>query len=460
MIRRHTAPRGTSRRRSIHATDTPGCGSNAEGDSTMSNARMTIMALGALLLAGCEQDPVRFDPDVAPRDGEAAELVARVWGLLPDPGAVEANLIEALSVSASDDAIGLILEAGDLMAEANDASREGDVVSAQILEADAEAAFEAAMMTEAGPLATQVVSDVEAALGTLSASDSDAPGVASSIAAAAALAQSARGRLAVGDAPGALRDGLAASDRLRHLNPEERARAIVANAVSLLERAKELAGPDPRPEVVDLLREADERCESAVRALESDDWGLAVREAHGCARLARRVIVLLSGGSDNPRFEERAIALVEQATELYLRAVDLAGDDPSEEVARALEQALVFLNGAKDALEDEDWREAIRQARESIAISHRVIGFLSGDRPGDRLEARAHAAVDHAIDLYERAVGLAGHPPRPEVQEQLEEARSLIDDAQGALANGDWPRAIVKSKAASAMLIRVIRVLA
>ena len=162
-------------------------------------------------------------------------------------------------------------------------------------------------------------------------------------------------------------------------------------ALRLLGKAKELAGPDVRPEIAEILREADAHCGAAVRALESGNWQVAVREAQKCADLARRVIHLLSGGISDDRLEGHAIALVDHAEDLFNRAVGLAGDDPVPEVKRALDQAGEYLRRAKEALAQEHWREAIRLARESAAISRRVIGFLTDDRPSDGLEARIGA---------------------------------------------------------------------
>src|SRR5690606_9824122 len=133
--------------------------------------------------------------------------------------------------------------------------------------------------------------------------------------------------------------GLAAADELRDIDPERRARAAVAAAVELLGRAKALAGPNPRPEIAALLRDAEAHCEAAERALDADRWALALREAKACATHARRVILLLAGGVDDDELEARAVALVEEAAELHARAVALAGSTPPEPVARALDQA-------------------------------------------------------------------------------------------------------------------------
>ena len=208
--------------------------------------------------------------------------------------------------------------------------------------------------------------------------------------------------------------------------PRSEAKHFVAMAHRLLAKAKELAGPDVRPEIAEVLRAADAHCEAATRALEAGNWQTAVREAQECATLARRVIALLSGGIPNDRLEAYATAVVDHAEDLYHRAIGLAGDNPEPAVKQALDEAGEYLRQATEALAQEHWREAIRLARESAAISRRIIGFLTHDRPSDGLQARAEHAVEHAKDLFDRATALAGDPPRPEIAGYLGRAHALI----------------------------------
>jgi HEPN domain-containing protein len=188
----------------------------------------------------------------------------------------------------------------------------------------------------------------------------------------------ARAEESRGQSVAALGAAVEAAELLRELNPEERARAAVAAAVALLHRAIELAGPDPRPEIAEALRDAKDHCDAAKRALDAGDWEKAVREARECWEISRRVIAVLSGGIPDDGLEERAEEMVAKAADLYAQAVDVAGDDPRPAVQRALDHAHELLNKAREALGDGDFREAIRFARESASLSKRIIDALSG----------------------------------------------------------------------------------
>lgn len=332
----------------------------------MSNTlKRGITLIGVVLLAACDQTPMEPQSDAGPGpDAGAAAAVDASWDLLVTEDDVYLETLDALSAQPNPEAEGVILEAGD-------AGLDGYVDAAPIV-----LGSDFVDRTVAG--VELAISRVEAAVvdGVVDASTRE------SLQDARDHVDQARSDLALGNDGDALRAALAAADDLRGFDPQRRAAAFVHNALRLLDRAKELAGPDPQPEIADLLRSAETHCDAAVRALDAGDWALAVREAIDCSMLARRVIVLLSGGVPSDRLEERAKALVSHAEEIYQRAVVLAVEHPDPKVQRALEKAGEFLRRAKDALDEEAWREAVRLARESIAISQRVIDYLNGGRDG------------------------------------------------------------------------------
>lgn len=420
--------------------------------------------LVALAVAGCDQTPVgpSLEAD-ASESTIAASAVLDSWDLLTEAEEVQIAALEMLVSQGGDPAAdALIFEAGSLEAYATAASEGGDPEVAEVFSAWASDAYlQVALNVLGNNVATDAVSNVESAVNSV---DAAVGGLASvdaraSIDRARTLSDRARVADSRGDHVSALRDAAAASDELRHIRPGDRAKHYVATALRLLAKAKELAGPDATGQIHALIQQAEAHCDHAVRALESGDWEIAVREAQKCASLSRRVIALLSGGIPDDRLENHAIAVVDHAQDLFNRAVALAGDDPPPEVAAALTRAGEALNLAKEALANEHWREAVRLGHQSAAISRRVIGFLSDDRPSDGLQARAEAAVQHAKQVFERAEALVGDEPRPEVVTALGNARELIAEADAALAESSWRRAIAKAHEALGILYHLIRVL-
>ena len=404
----------------------------------MMSTTKRLLALFSLgIVAACEEGMVTAPAELA-TDGGSVDATAAVnesWDLLVSQEGVQIQTLEALGDAPNPAAEAVIVGAGG-----------------------SDAYLEAAVAVFGIGFAAGAVSNVEVAVanvrGALS-TDASPSTARTAVDRANAHAAIARSELSAGRSVDALRSAVAAADELRGIDPERRARELVQHALRLLEKAKELAGPDPRPEIAAALRDATEHCEAAVRALGAGHWAIAARQASGCAEIARRVIGLLSGGVGDDRLEELARELVGEANRLYERAVELAGSNPDPEVERALDHAGGTLRGARDALAQEDWREAVRLARESISISTRVIEFLSGPDLG----TRARHAVDHAKELLVRAVELAGDSPRVEILVQISTARELVHEAVDALGNGEFRIALEKAQIAIRILTNVIRVL-
>lgn len=432
---------------------------------TITKRTMTALAaLGVVILGGCEGLPSTPEAggglDSAGVSPDLAAAVDASWELLPSAEELQLLALEAFATGPADAAVEAhILEAGELDVAARSAAEGGDPVAADTYRAWSEDASLEAALTQLGPgFSEHLVGAVETALSRIDeAAKGDTPPVRARLDRARMKVRDARSALDRSDLPAAVRSGFEAADELRGLDPEARARQIVGNAVRILERAKALAGPNPRPEIAEILRRAQDHCDAARRALANGNWALSVREARLCATHARRVILLLSGGVSDDTLAERAQAMVDDAGSLLARAVELAGDDPEPTVGRALDRAREYLQEAQRSLENEEWREAIRLARESAAISRRVIGHLSGsDRP-DGLQERAEQAVAHAQELLMRVDALVGDDPRPQIQSLLARARTLIGEADAALRAEDWRLAVFKAREAAVVLQRVIR---
>jgi HEPN domain-containing protein len=342
----------------------------------------------ALIVAGCNDSPTVPGEDLWEGDGAAAaaEAVEASWNLLPSADEVQIATFQAVSVGVRKPvAERRIVESATFAVEAENARQAGNLEVAALFEAEAEAGVLAAAAEAFGPnYVSNAIAGVETAIERVEDALRDRPAAGQAreaLARARARIAQARSAEASGESAAALGAAVEAAELLREMNPEERARAAVAAAHQLLERAIELAGPDPRPEIADALREAKDHCDAAKRALDAGDWETAFREARECAKIARRVIAILSGGIPDDRLEEHAQEMVAKAAELYERAVEVAGDDPRPEVQRALDHAHELLEKAREALGDGDFREAIRLARESASLSKRIIDALSGGGP-------------------------------------------------------------------------------
>lgn len=344
--------------------------------------------LMALVLAGCNDSPTVPGEDLWEGDGAAAaaEAVGASWNLLPSAEEVQIATFQAVAVGVRKPAAERrIVESATLVIEAENARQAGNPEVAALFEAEAGVGYLTAAVEAFGPnYVANAIAGVETAVERVDEVLRERPAggeAREALARARARIAQARSAAANGESVAALGAALEAAEHLRGMNPEERARAAVAAAHHLLARAIELAGPDPRPEIVDSLREAKDHCDAAKRAFDAGEWETAFREARECGKIARRVIAILSGGIPDDRLEEHAQELVAKAADLYERAVEVAGDDPRPEVQRALDHAHELLEKAREALGDGDFREAIRLARESASLSKRIIDALSGGGP-------------------------------------------------------------------------------
>lgn len=108
----------------------------------------------------------------------------------------------------------------------------------------------------------------------------------------------------------------------------------------------------------------------------------------------------------------------------------------------ALATSARHLASAIEAFDAGRWREAMKQARSSAAVSRRVLGALATEeRPGNAEEA-AQRALQVATELYveaEAAVGTGGTEAQLRL---LADARRLLDEAQDRFTAGDFSQAL------------------
>ncbi len=164
-------------------------------------------------------------------------------------------------------------------------------------------------------------------------------------------------------------------DQSRSMTPEQLARRWVNHASNLLERATRMAGPNPEPPISSWLQSAEQKLGQALHFLDQGNWHVAIVHAQNSASKSWKVIEALT---PQPDISELAAQAIERAGHLLERAKELASQgDPSPEIREALERAKTLLGSARDAYAAGDHREALALARESAALSSRVIRALS-----------------------------------------------------------------------------------
>jgi tetratricopeptide (TPR) repeat protein len=426
-----------------------------------------------LLLAACERSPT--EPSVTEADRELAAVVEAGWAALVDPG--ELGLETLVAAAGNVEAAALLEEAGLLHAELAAAERGGDPRLALELEGYVELQWaEAAVAALGGGTVDRVVDGAESVLARVTEALDEARtrrGGAEEVGARITpqleraaeelvLAVTARGE---GRAAEAVLHGSRAAAEVRSLSPEAHARSVVATAHQLLARAKAMAGRDPSEAVAAAIERAEGHCRAARRALVAEEWRRAVREGRECGRIARAVIARLAGGTPDGDVAERAQQAVATARAYYERALEAAGDDTPPAVAEALARARALIGEAQAALEAGRYREAVRAAHESTAISRRILVALrpggdgsdtdSDDRP-DPTELRAQEAIGLAAAGLERARSLAGDEPAEEIRAALARASNLLADAREAYREGRYRLAVSKAHDSFALARRIV----
>ena len=422
---------------------------------------VTLMGFTALAAAGCD-DTTPTNPSVTD-DIVAAQSVQDVWALLPSTEQLE---VEALGILALDGADGLsaalLLDAGDLATEADAADQDGDEDDkSRLAEAADTLATEGLFAAFDAATAQSMIDDVEAAMARLDTElaanrDSEVRTRLRDAATALGDARDARGRR---DYARALRRAIRASDALRWLDPEAKARAAVVAASALLERAEELAGDDAEAPITRALNAASTFCSSARVALGAEQWRKAIADAHVCARISRAVIVRLSIGIDPEVLAERAMEAVAHAGAVLERVSEQAGDSPAPRVVTLLEEAEELLGRASIALDEERYRAAIGLAASSTAHSLRALRLIRDDIP-DPLELRATVALEVALALSARVQEQLSPDTAPDITEAAERADGLLSEAQVAFEAGQWREAVRLARHAIVIYVRVLLALA
>lgn len=423
--------------------------------------RLGVAAFAAALLAtGCDTLPT--DPDTAIDAAREAAAVQEVWEDLPSTLEMEAETLAELDEAklTSSAAVDL-LDAGELAAEADAALEQGATEDAAALDEAADTLASRALLTVLGmDHASTLLDRVENAASRVEVrlqATASREARAHMQEAAEALIR-ARAARAAKDAGGTLLHAGRAADALRWLDPEGKAKAAVALAHVFLDRAQSLAGPDPESPIARALAAAQGLCNASRRAVDAENWRLAIREARACARLSRAVVARISAGIDPDLLAERAEESVSNAGALFERAVEKAGESPEARVTALLLEAEALLGRARIALEEARFRAAIGLSIESSARSLRVLRILRSDDMGP-YEMRATAAVEVARVLSARVGARIDADTPPEIVEAAQRADGLLLEAEAALEDAAWRMARSKARTAIGVYVRILLVL-
>lgn len=198
-----------------------------------------------------------------------------------------------------------------------------------------------------------------------------------------------------------------------------------------------------------------DRAEALARARESLAAASGLRTVNPEASLAAALEASSHARGLAPKHAAaEAIAL---ATELLVKARQVAGG--AEEYQGLLAEAAGHLEEAQRHFNAENYRDALVSARQSAAISRRVIAAASnpGVRPGPTPKEAAKRAIEMATDLYQQAEAKVSDGGTPEQLAALAEVRSLLTRAQAAFDAGDYPEALrlaIQSAEISRRLLR------
>jgi len=431
----------------------------------------TLALVPAVVLAACDAEPT--DPlegtgpeaDASEVEAMAATTVEESWSALVTGEELYIETLEGIDEGGvPSEALDPMLDAGAYAAEVEVGSDSDEEPLADEMEGLMEESYlDAAIAVRGDALPDEVIAGVESTLAELDASLAGRdlpPQVADRLREARDALDDARAAAARGHRARALRHATRAAAALRDLHPRRRAVALVRVANRLLDRAIELAGPDPEAEVAAALERAEMACDRAEEALEVEAWRVAVRSALRCGHISLRVIAFLVGGVSDDVLADRADAIVQRAAGFYERAVEIAGPDPGPRIEEALTRAEGLLSRAREALAAEEWRRAIHLARHSAAISRRVIAAVLRGWDGDQVIDRITDAVETANDVLDRVTDLVGSDPDPEVEDLLALATELVEEANEALESEQWRIAFHKALRAMGLLWRIFVMIA
>lgn len=358
----------------------------------MRTKRWTWPVLLAAFVAACEAGPTDPAATVGDDDFHAtqailASVVSANWDALASEAGIEGAIETAAAAPAAPgEARALLALARDARVEALAALESGDLVRSRELATEAFGhVLEAAVVLFGGALADDVVDGATRVLEALRAATADRGASGDAIRSLddiESLLSAARDARAAGDPVRALREGVRGSESMRELSPERLAARWIGHAEALLARAQHAAGPNPQPPISAWLDAAAHLLGQAKSAFEQGDYQAAIAHAQASAASSRRVLDALAPEPDPVDLEELAARTIAVAEDLLETAVRLAGDDPRERIAAAIEDARSLLAQAKDAFGARDFREAVGLARQSAARSSMVIRALSGDGSG------------------------------------------------------------------------------
>lgn len=405
-----------------------------------------LALIPAGLLAGCDGTPASDQGMEAEVVQALQQVVLQEWEHLPLDAEVESRVRDVLGGSDP----WLVAWSGVLAGEGQRAGAQGQGGAALLLEGEGRRMVAGAAVEALGPAwATGVVAGVAA---TLSRLDGVAvgrlPSAEEALLARARAAMTAAGRS--GDQAEALAGALEASESMRMLAPEAAAAAAIRVASRLLDRAREAAQGTPRFD--EALASASDHLVAAQVAFDAERWKVAVAEARSSFAISRRVLGAVGMGEPPTTTAEAAERALEMATALYVEAEAAVGGG-TETQLRLLAEARSLLDEAQNEYAAGDYRDAVRLAVRSGAISRRLIHSAKPPSGGEDAAIRAIAV---ATELYNTAQEKLAGGGSAAQKEALVRAGRLLDAAREALEAKDYPRAIRLAVESSVVTRRVL----
>jgi len=406
-----------------------------------------LAGIPVALLAGCDGTPASDGGSESERVQALQQAVLSEWGQLPMEEEVESQAREVLRGSDP----WPVAWSGVLAGEGQRAGEQGLGGAALLLQEEGRRLVAGAAVEALGSVwASGVVAGVAAALSVADgvAGGGGLPSHEEALLGRARAAMADAGRS--GDVAEALARALDASESLRMLAPQAAASAAIRMATRLLDRAREAAQGTSRFDQA--LAAAAGHLAAAQAAFDAERWRVAVAEARSSAALSRRVLGAVGMGEPPSTTAEAAERALEMATGLYVEAEAAVGGGTDAQL-RLLAEARSLLDEAQDEYSAGDYRDAVRLAVRSGAISRRLIHSAKAPTGS---EGAAIRAIGVAAELYTAAEEkLAGGGSEAQ-KEALVRAGRLLDAAREALRAGESPKAIRLAAESSVLTRRLL----
>ncbi len=223
---------------------------------------------------------------------------------------------------------------------------------------------------------------------------------------------------------------------------EERARRLLDQATTRLERMSDHGSDDPRFATV--LQEARSQLETAYRHFRDQNFEIAVRLAESALKL----LEVAPSANDPMHRRDRLELAIRRTHDLLQRAVERS-DELSENGRNQLRQAEALLQRARARFENGNLAQADALNKECRRVLREVLSDVRDVGPD-----QVTGAMEQFDTNLTRLRDELGSTPPQEVEALIERAMQERDRAEQAQAAGDHAGALARLRAALGMLDR------